>query len=91
MARPQPKVLLEYTDRKTNKTDQILETSGIWAVFYLDNPINFKNDSSSSEPKYKRFCFANSGHAINLAKKLNSQFKCKDFSVYKLSGGTKIF
>lgn len=90
MSRPQPKILLEYISRKNNKVDQILEADAIWAVFYLDKPMNLKTDLFSGEPKYKRFCFASSGHAINLAKKLNQQFKCNDFSVYKLTGGTKI-
>jgi len=91
MARPKPTLLLEFINRKSNTIDQIINADCIWAVFYKDSPINIKSGSLSGDIKYKRFCFANSGHALNLAKKLNTQFKCSDFSVYKLTGGTKIY
>ena len=42
MSRPKPKVLLEVTNKKTYKTEQVLEADAIWAVFYQDNPINLK-------------------------------------------------
>jgi hypothetical protein len=41
-------------------------------------------------PKYKKVSFSNSGHAINLAEKLNKLFQTLDFSVYKLTTGEKI-
>jgi len=42
-------------------------------------------------PKYKKVSFSNPGHAINLAKKLNTKFNCEDFSVVLLDKGKKIF
>ena len=45
MSRPKPKVLLEFTNKKTYKTEQVLESDAIWAVFYQDNPINLKTTS----------------------------------------------
>jgi hypothetical protein len=43
MSRTQPKVLLELVDKTTYKCDQIVEASGIWAVFYDRQPINLKS------------------------------------------------
>jgi len=45
MSRPKPNVLLEFTNKKTYKTEQVLESEAIWAVFYQDKPINLKTTS----------------------------------------------
>ena len=93
MSRPKPKVLLEITNKKNYKTEQVLEAEAIWAVFYKDQPVNLKTTSMIAQqvgPKYKKVSFSNSGHAFNLAEKLNKVFNCKDFSVYKLTTGQKI-
>lgn len=93
MSRPKPKVLLEITNKKTYKTEQVLEAEAIWAVFYKDQPINLKTSSMVVQqlgPKYKKVSFSNSGHALNLAEKLNKLFQTLDFSVYKLTTGEKI-
>jgi hypothetical protein len=90
MSRPKPKVLLEQTNKKNFKTNQILEAEAIWAVFYKDKPFNLKSFSSIVSypgPKYKKVAFSNPGHAINLAKKLNFDFNCKDFTVMVLNSG----
>jgi len=92
MSRPKPTVLLEQTNKKTYKTDQVLEADAIWAVFYKDKPVNLKTTSIVAErlgPKYKKVSFSNAGHAFNLAEKLNKQFNTNDFSVYKLTTGVK--
>lgn len=93
MSRPKPTVLLEITNKKNYKTDQVLEADAIWAVFYKDKPINLKTSSMVAQqigPKYKKVSFSNSGHAFNLAEKLNKTFNSSDFSVYKLTTGQKI-
>jgi hypothetical protein len=93
MSRPKPKVLLEITNKKNYKTEQVLEADAIWAVFYKDNPINLKTSSLIAQklgPKYKKVSFSNSGHAFNLAEKLNKMFNTNDFSVYKLTTGQRI-
>jgi len=93
MSRPKPIVLLEITSKKTYKTEQVLEAEAIWAVFYKDQPVNLKTTSLVAQqigPKYKKVSFSNSGHAFNLAEKLNKIFNCQDFSVYKLTTGEKI-
>lgn len=90
MSRPKPKVLLENIDKKTYKSEQILEADAIWAVFYKGQPFNLKSANSLTSypgPKYKKVSFSNPGHAINLAKKLNKIFNCNDFQVIVLSVG----
>jgi len=90
MSRPKPKVLLEYIDKKTYKSDQILAAEAIWAVFYQGKPFNLKTQNSLSSfpgPKYKKVSFSNPGHAHNLAKKLNTLFNSTEFNVVKLDKG----
>jgi hypothetical protein len=91
MSRPKPKVLLEYTNKKTYKAEQVLEAEAIWAVFYKNEPFNLKSFNSITSypgPKYKKVSFSNPGHAHNLAKKLNLTFGTEDFQVVKLTSGT---
>jgi hypothetical protein len=93
MSRPKPNVLLEITNKKTYKTEQVLEAEAIWAVFYQGKPINLKTSSLVVQhlgPKYKKVSFSNSGHAINLAEKLNKIFNSTEFSVFKLVTGEKL-
>jgi hypothetical protein len=90
MSRPKPKILLEYVDKKTYKSDQILAAEAIWAVFYQGKPFNLKTQNSLSSfpgPKYKKVSFSNPGHAHNLAKKLNTLFNTEEFNVVKLDKG----
>ena len=94
MSRPKPKVLIENTNKQTYKSEQVLASEGIWAVFYDNQPINLKTHNilvSYPGPKYKKVSFSNSGHAINLCKKLNTLFKTDKFSVVLLRAGDKIF
>ena len=93
MSRPKPNILLEITNKKNYKTEQVLEADAIWAVFYKAQPVNLKTTSLVAQqlgPKYKKVSFSNSGHAHNLADKLNKLFNCEDFGVYKLTTGELI-
>jgi hypothetical protein len=90
MARPKPTVLLEYVNPKNYKADQVLVADAIYAVFYEGRPINLRvlnHLVSYPGPKYKKVSFSNSGHAFNLAEKLNKLFKTSNFAVYKLNEG----
>lgn len=91
MSRPKPSILAEYTDQKTQRTDQILAADAIWAVFYKGAPFNLRSTTrfKFTLPKYKKVSFSNSGHAANLAKKLNRAFNTTDFTVVKLSIGVQ--
>lgn len=89
MARPKPTIILENVN-KSYKAEQVLDADAIYAVFYQGKPINLRTLShlvSYPGPKYKKVSFSNSGHAFNLAERLNKMFKTTEFEVYKLTQG----
>jgi hypothetical protein len=47
--------------------------------------------AAHSGPKYKKVSFSNPGHAVNLAKKLNKQFKTELFTVVLLNAGEQVY
>lgn len=94
VSRPKPQVLIELTNKQTYKTEQVLASEGIWAVFFDNQPINLKTSNMLTQfpgPKYKKTSFSNPGHAINLARKLNTQFKTDKFCVVLLKVGDPIY
>jgi hypothetical protein len=94
MSRPKPNVLIELTSKTTYKTEQVLASDGVWAVFYENKPINLKTSNLLVQypgPKYKKVSFSNPGHAKNLAKKLNAQFKTDKFTVVLLKSGDQVY
>ena len=94
MSRPKPNVLIELTNKATYKTEQVLASEGVWAVFYDGKPINLKTSNLLVQypgPKYKKVSFSNPGHANNLAKKLNAQFKTDKFTVVLLKTGVQVY
>ncbi len=94
MSRPKPTVLIELTNKNTYKTEQVLASEGVWAVFYNGAAINLKTSNLLVQypgPKYKKVSFSNPGHAKNLAKKLNAQFKTDKFTVVLLKAGDQIY
>lgn len=93
MSRPKPNVLLSYTDPKTYRSEEILEATGIYAVFLDGKPINLRtlnNLISYPGPKYRKVSFSNPGHAFNLCTKLNNMFKTDKFTVVLLTSGQQI-
>lgn len=94
MSRPKPLIITEITNKITYKSEQVLASEGIWAIFYDNKPINLKTTSMLAQypgPKYKKTSFSNPGHAINLCKKLNVQFKTTKFSVVLLNSGPIVY
>lgn len=94
MSRTQPKILLEIVDKVTYKCDQVVAAAGIWVVVYEGQPINLKSQhylDSESVPKYKKTSFSNPGHARNLCRKLNQQFKSDKFTVVFMNHGTVVY
>jgi hypothetical protein len=94
VSRPKPSVLIEHTNKATYKSEQVLASEGVWAVFYDAKPINLKTSHMLVQypgPKYKKVSFSNPGHAINLARKLNTQFKSDKFTVVLLKAGDQVY
>jgi hypothetical protein len=94
MSRPKPTILAELTNKQTYKTEQVLASEGVWAVYFDSKPVNLKTSNLLVQypgPKYKKVSFSNPGHAINLAKKLNTQFKTDKFSVVLLKQGEQVY
>ena len=94
MSRPKPIVLVEHVNKANYKSEQILSSEGIWSVFYDSKPINLKSGNTLIAypgPKYKKVSFSNPGHARNLAKKLNTQFKTDRFTVILLRTGDQVY
>ena len=93
MSRPKPLILLSSVHPKTYKIEEVLDAVAIYAVFYKGKPFNLRTGHhllSTPAPKYKKSAFSNSGHAFNLAEKLNTMFKTTDFAVFKLTSGERI-
>jgi hypothetical protein len=94
LSRPKPTILAELTNKATYKTEQVLASEGVWAVYFDNKPVNLKTSNMLVQypgPKYKKVNFSNPGHAINLAKKLNVQFKTDKFSVVLLKQGEQVY
>ena len=90
MSRPKPIVILDHTDPKSYRSEQVLAADGIYAVFLNGEPINLRSLNKLLDypgPKYRKVSFSNSGHAHNLAEKLNNLFKTSGFEVYLLKNG----
>lgn len=81
MSRPAPTIVLQQIS--PSRIDQILESTGVWAVVYNGRPFTLKSFSAktAATPKYKKVAFTNKGHAANLARKLNKEFSTDLFSV----------
>ena len=93
MSRPKPEILLESVNKTTYKAEQILSADAIYSVFYEGKPINLRTLHtlvSYPGPKYKKVSFSNSGHAFNLAERLNKMFNTDKFEVVKLSEGVVV-
>jgi len=92
MARPKPDIMLEIVDKNYN-TEQILDADAIYAVYHNNKPINLRTMNTLVNypgPKYKKVSFSNSGHAFNLADRLNKKFNTESFTVVRLLEGEKI-
>jgi hypothetical protein len=93
MSRPKPDIILEHTNPKNYKSEQVLKADAIYSVFYQGKPINLRSLNTLVNypgPKYKKVSFSNSGHAFNLAERMNKLFNTKDFQVVKLTQGEVI-
>ena len=93
MSRPKPTILLESINKTTYKSEQVLGADAIYSVFYDSKPINLRilhTLVSYPGPKYKKVSFSTSGHAFNLAERMNKIFDTDKFEVVKLTQGEVI-
>ena len=45
MSRPKPDIILEHVNKKTYRSEQVLNAEAIWAVFYTNKPFNLKSSN----------------------------------------------
>ncbi len=45
MSRPKPEIIMEFTNPKNYKAEQILKAEAIYSVFYKNAPINLRINS----------------------------------------------
>ena len=94
MTRTSPRIVAEMADNRTYKVDQVLESSGIWTVFYDNQPFNLRTLhllDTDVPSKYKKTSFSNPGHARNLCRKLNQKFKTDKFTVVFMTTGDQVY
>jgi hypothetical protein len=94
MSRPKPAVLLENVDDNM-RSFQVCEADAIYAVCYKGRPIKIKTYANIEipypGPKYAKTSFPTSGHAFNLAERLNKKFDCSDFTVVIMTPGRIVY
>lgn len=91
MSRPKPTVIMSMP--QGSRMLDVCTSDAVYAVFYKGEPIKVKTREQHTgydRPKYFKTHFPESGHAFNLADKLNALFQCSDFAVYKLREGRRL-
>ncbi len=84
MARPKPELLMKYSlDKTKDRNLELVSCEGVFVVTYNSQPFNLRvADPYAANPqKYRNTIYANSGHAANLAERLNRYFKTDKFQV----------
>ncbi len=93
MSRPKPTIILEHIGDDMSAY-QVCEADAIFAVCYKSRPIKIKTHANIEidypGPKYAKTSFPTSGHAFNLAERLNEKFDTTDFSVVMMTTGRTI-
>lgn len=85
MSRPSARILL--SDQDLDSQIDILAADKIWAVYYKNQPFNYRRryfNTVSGVVKYCRTNFTNMSPAYVLCDKLNSLFDCEDFTVVEI-------
>lgn len=93
VSRPKPTVLLEsLTDDM--RSYQVCEADAVYAVCYKGRPIKIKTQANIEidypGPKYVKTAFPTSGHAFNLAERLNLKFNTDEFTVVMMTVGRTV-
>lgn len=87
MSRPQPTILLEHISEALKAT-QVCEADAVYSVCYQGRPIMVRTINNIEVgypgPKYLKTNFPSSGHAFNLADRLNEMFSTDEFTVMRM-------
>ena len=93
MSRPNPTIIFEDVDDNM-RSYQVCEADAIYAVCYKGRPIKVRTYANIEVPypgpKYAKTSFPTSGHAFNLAEKLNEKFNTSDFTVVMMTTGRTV-
>lgn len=84
MSRPNPTILLEHV-ADNYKATQVCEADAVYSVCYRNRPIMLRTHANIEVGypgfKYSKTNFPSSGHAFNLAERLNRLYNTTDFTV----------
>ena len=94
MPRPSAEILLEDID-DSMRSYAVCVSHGVYTVLYGGQPISIRITPNIETPeypnhKYPRTSFNNSGHAFNLAERLNQRFDTDLFTVCAMRPGRNI-
>jgi len=88
MSRPQPTHVCSHTEG--DLVIEICAADAVYAVLYCGRPIKIRKHNPSLRyqgMKYSKTAFPEPGHAIRLARKLNTVYNTTDFSVAVMTEG----
>ena len=91
MARTKPTLICSHRTGDTQY--EVCEADAVYAVLYQGRPIKVRTcnpDIKYLGYKYGKSMFPESGHAINLAQKLNAIHNTEDFTVAVMTQGRTI-
>ena len=94
MSRPSAEIILEDIDDNM-RSYAVCVSHGVYTVLYAGRPISIRvtpnlEISDYTNQKYPRTSFNNSGHAFNLAQRLNQRFCTDLFTVCVMYPGRTI-
>jgi hypothetical protein len=89
LSRRRPVLKIQNLNTTTYVADQIVESSGIFAVLYKKELMNYRKlsvllNKDMHVPTYKRTMFSTRQSAISLCNKLNKLFETDDFTVVSI-------
>lgn len=79
-------IVNERVEPDTNIKVQLLESDGIWTVYYKGKPFNLRRITDGSPPIYCKIAFPAPGHAKALCNRLNKLYQSDKFTVIHLKG-----
>jgi hypothetical protein len=90
MSRPKPAILLQDID-EDYRAYEVCAADHVYSVCYQGRPFTLRMHPNIEVPvigpKYIKSSFTNSGHAFNLAEKLNIRFNTEEFAVMMMYPG----